>query len=209
MARGESKPKPSPEPRRSALRGKIPLLYCVGSILLFGSWICQNQFEQGWRRQRDDLDNLQFRASANEQMANTWFSTLLQLQAADASAADRSSAALQYVAFMGNVFSASMSAGETDEAVRNNIGRNREAYLQDTLKAHQARDYEHVLANADRMRKSEEAVSRVISVGNLNRRNALQAAEDTWNFWFRALFVAGSILLAMTFLRDAYINRAA
>ena len=193
----------------SPRRRRIPVLYCIGSLFLFGAWVSESQFERGWRNQREELDHLQFRASINEVLANTWFATLMQLQSSGASPAEQSSAALQYVNFVGNVFSASMSQAETDAAVRDNIGRNREAYLQDTLQAHQAGNNAHVLENANPMRKAEEVMSRVISAGNLNHRRTLEAEENAWNLGFRILYIAGSVILAVTFLRDKLSSRQA
>jgi len=57
---------------------KVPWLICLGSVLLFTSWILQNYLQSSWAGEKEYLDKTQILVSSEEGQMNEWLTFLLQ-----------------------------------------------------------------------------------------------------------------------------------
>jgi hypothetical protein len=189
-------------PRLQRIYERLPIMYCLGSLLLFLSWVSDYEFQQKQRASREEIDQARTRIAINDALANTWLSTLVQLEAMNAEPHQKASAALQYVNFSGQVMSAAASEAIGVVDKRLGIAESRRELVRTTVARMKRGEYPAVIRTAYEMREIEEAVATVITDAIAVKYRRVEAKERRANWFVRFFYIAGAILVAIAFIRD-------
>ena len=138
-----------------ALR-KLPWLYCIGSVLLFCSWLSEKHFQYEAKNRREDLDRLQVRMSSNHNIAQVWYSHIRLLDAQPEKNVEAiAMASLFYMEFTLNVLQSAVAWGNENIAQRKQFAEFREIRLEGAKAAYREKDYGKVISHAAQLRALE------------------------------------------------------
>lgn len=186
----------------TALR-KLPWLYCIGSLLLFGSWLSEKHFEYEAKNRREDLDRLQVRMSSNHNIAQVWYSHIRLLDSQpEKNVESIAMASLFYMEFTLNVLQSAIAWDNENMNERRQFAEFREGRLEQSKAAYREKDYVRVIANAAQLRALELQSAATLVPRNYRRYNELEEEERRWNSRLRVLYVLGAFLIGAAFVRD-------
>ncbi len=188
----------------SVLR-KLPLLYCIGSLLLFCSWLSEKHFEYEAKNRREDLDRIQVRMSSNHTIAQVWYSHMRLLHSQPEKNVEAiAMASLFYMEFTLNVLQAAVAWDNENMNERNQFAEFRENRLESAKAAYREKEYGKVISHADQLRDIELQSAGVLVPRNYKRYNEIEDEERRWNSLLRIFYVLGAVLVGVAFVRERW-----
>ncbi|MDI1240094.1 MAG: hypothetical protein PSV26_21645 [Polaromonas sp.] len=190
----------------SVLR-KLPWLYCIGSLLLFCSWLSEKHFEYEAKNRREDLDRLQVRMSSNHTIAQVWYSHIRLLDSQPERNFEATAmASLFYMEFTLNVLQSAVAWDNENMSERNQFAEFRENRLESAKAAYREKDYDKVISHAAQLRALELQSAGVLVPRNYKRYNELEDEERRWNSRLRIFYVFGALLVGVAFVRERSVK---
>ena len=181
----------------------VPWLYCIGSALLFVTWLGEKQFEQEFVQEREELARLERRISSNRSISQLWYSHMHLLDAQEPKNLQAIAfASLWYMEFTLNGLQSSVAWSDENTAQRNKFAELRLSTLEAAKPAFRDGQYAKVISMASHVRAVELQSTGQLVSENDRYFKELQAREIFRDWLVRAFYVAGAGLIAFAFIRD-------
>jgi hypothetical protein len=182
---------------------QLPWLYCIGSVLLFLSWLSEKQFEYDAKSRRENLDRLQIMMTGNHTIAQVWYSHIRLLDSqAEKNQEAIAMASLFYMEFTLNVLQSAVAWDNDDLASRQAFAEFREQRLQTAKAAFRDKDFQQVIKTAAQLRALELQSAGILVPRNYKRYGELEADERRWNLRLRVSYILGALLIATALVRS-------
>lgn len=184
---------------------KIPWLFCVGSLLLFCSWLSEKHFESQAKGQREDMDRIQARMSSNHTIAQIWYSHIRQLETQPQKNDEAiAMASIFYMEFTLNVLQGAVAWGNENLEQRREFAEFREKKLENAKAAYSEKNFEKVVAIAATLRAFELQSANALISSYYAKYNTISEQEREANMWLRVFYIIGAALVGIAFARERF-----
>jgi hypothetical protein len=188
---------------KKAWYNKIPWLFCLGSILIFASWLLQNHLQSTWLSEKNYLDTTQLLISIEEGHMTEWLIYRLQEQSKpNPDSAILGTCSLKYIQHSANILTWAATRITDQANNRLSLPFEKQQLFDKAVNWYRHGDFAHLIALADSMTKHQNKFGPdLIQKHNEKYVNVVQAEERS-NFWFFWAYFIGTFLVGFDFIKS-------
>lgn len=177
------------------------ILFAIGMLLLFGSWIAQNYNESKWTNQLEWLEHIQTRIMEHEKMRDIW---MIEHNTRDTSEPrdlkPRAFAALRMSKRTLHIMTWITAVNKTYE-IDATVLLNRKNRFDELQTLFDNNKYEELIEKNKLIIKEHNSQLTPSVVNGLNKKLAtVRNRKDKWNFIFLWSYIIGTVLLGISWV---------